>query len=64
MAPLAVWAAAKDPAGLPRWAWAAAIVLAAWIVGRIGGRLAAAVLRWALLAVGVAVAWQVLHGGL
>ena len=62
LAPLATWTAARAPAGIPRWAWAIAVVVIAYLIGRLGGRLLSGLLRWGLLAAGVVIAWQILHG--
>lgn len=55
------WLDARDPAGLPPWAWAGLVVLAALVVGRFGGRLLVGVVQLALVAAAVLVAWQMVR---
>lgn len=57
----AAWFGRTEPAGLPRWLWAGLIVLAAYVVGHIGGRVLVGLLRLALLAAAVLIGWDLLH---
>jgi hypothetical protein len=60
-AAVAAWLNARDPAAVPRWAWAALLVLAAAVAGRVGGRVLAALMQAVLVAAAVLVAWQMVR---
>jgi len=57
----ASWLSAREPAGLPRWVWAGLVVLAAYAVGRIGGRVLVGIFRLVLLAAAVLIGWDLVH---
>ncbi len=59
--PIAAWLDAHMPGGWPHWLWAALLVAAALVLGRVGGRVLAAALQAALLLAAVLVAWQMVH---
>lgn len=59
--PIAAWLDAHMPSGWPHWLWAALLVAAALVVGRVGGRVLAGALQAALLLAAVLVAWQMVH---
>ena len=59
--PAVRWLVAREPAGLPRWVWALGVVLAAYVAGRLSGRLVAGLVRVALLALALVIGWQLLH---
>lgn len=61
VAPAVHWLALREPAGLPRWVWALGVVLVAYVLGRLSGRLVAGALRIVLLAAAVVIGWQLLH---
>jgi|GEM_PF-7020224 len=58
----ATWIDARVPPTVPRWAWAAVLVLVAGVIGRIGGRVLAGLMQLALLAAAVLIAWQMVRG--
>ena len=58
---VAGWIDARMPSAVPRWVWAACTVVAALIVGRIGGRVLAGLMQLALLAAALLVAWQMVQ---
>lgn len=60
----ATWIDARVPAAVPRWVWALLLVLAATVIGRIGGKVLAAVMQLALVGAAVLVAWQMVRGSL
>jgi hypothetical protein len=59
--PAVQWLVAREPAGVPRWVWALAVVAVAYVGGRIGGRLVAGALRLVLLAAALVIGWQLVH---
>lgn len=59
--PIAAWLDAHMPSGWPHWLWAALLVAAALVLGRVGGRVLAGALQAALLLAAVLVAWQMVH---
>ena len=57
----ATWIDARLPAAVPRWVWAGLLVLAAAVVGRIGGKVLAGLMQLALIVAAVVVAWQMVR---
>ncbi len=56
----AAWLNARDPAHLPHWVWAALLVAAAAVLGRVGARILAGLLQVALVAAALLIAWQMI----